>query len=286
MLMQMGVTWMPDNDAHDSLLGSTARWMANVRAMESQREDRLFNDPWAALLASEDGDGWVKDNLSDNGTSMIVRTRYFDDFLQRVAVEYKITQVVLVAAGLDTRAFRFPWPEHMDFFELDQPQVLLYKEQILSAAGAQATCNRHTIAVDLTSTWTEVLVTAGFDPGKTSIWLLEGFLPYLSNGTIAQIFDDITSLAIPGSWVGFDIINSHVLTSQWTHQWIEALAKAGVPWQGTMDDPQSFLAQRGWEASLAQPGDAEANFGRWPYPVLSNDIPNMPHNWYVTAYKK
>jgi len=277
---------MPEKATHDHLLGSTARWSAGVRARESLREDRLFNDPWAAALAGVEGQEWAEYRSGDDGVSIAIRTRFFDDFLQRVTGEHAIRQVVLMAAGLDTRAFRLSWPEKTRFFELDQPQVLQYKEQILRSAGAQPACERHAIEVDLTGPWTETLITAGFDPHQPSAWLLEGFLHYLTNENIARMLNEITSLAAPGSWIGFDIINSAMLTSPWTRQWVETLADSGVPWIGTMDDPEDFLAKRGWKATLTLAGEKEANYGRWPYPVIPRTIPDMPRSWFVTAQKQ
>jgi O-methyltransferase involved in polyketide biosynthesis len=115
--------------------------------------------------------------------------------------------------------------------------------------------------------------------------LLEGFLHYLPNEKITRILDEITSLATPGSWMGFDIINSAMLTSPWTRQWVETLAQSGTPWIGTMDDPETFLAMRDWKATLTQAGEEEANYGRWPYPVRPRTRPDMPRNWLVTAQK-
>jgi methyltransferase (TIGR00027 family) len=277
---------MSDKVKNNNVLGSTARWTAGVRAKESLREDRLFNDPWAAALAGKEGQEWAEYRSGDNGVSITLRTRFFDDFLQRVTNVYAIRQIVLMAAGLDTRAFRLSWPEQTWLFELDQPQVLEYKEQVLSSAGAQPTSKRHTIAVDLTGPWTETLMKIGLDPQQPSAWLLEGFLEYLPNESITRILDDITSLAAPGSWLGFDVINSAMLTSKWTRQWVETLANSGTPWLGTMDNPEEFLATRGWKSTLTQAGEKDANYGRWPYPVLPHSLPDIPRNWFVTAQKQ
>jgi methyltransferase (TIGR00027 family) len=277
---------MPDESTQNNLLGSTARWTAGVRAREGLREDCLFNDPWAAALAGAEGMEWAEHRSGDNGASIAIRTRFFDDCLQRVTGEQAIRQVVLMAAGLDTRAFRLSWPAQTRLFELDQPQVLKYKEQVLNSTGAQPASERLTIEVDLTGPWTETLTRAGFDPQQPSAWLLEGFLVYLPNESITRILDEVTSLAAPGSWLGFDIINSDMLTSQWTRQWVETLAHAGVPWIGTMDDPIDFMERRGWEATSTQAGEKDADHGRWPYPTIPRAIPGMPHNWYVTAQKK
>jgi methyltransferase (TIGR00027 family) len=277
---------MSEKTTSDQWLGSTARWTAGVRAKESAREDRLFDDPWAAALVGEEGAEWIEHRSADSVVPMVIRTRFFDDFLQRICLQYAIRQVVLVAAGLDTRAFRLTWPEGTRLFELDQAPVLKYKEQVLRSAGARPACERQTIEADLTGPWKEKLIETGFDAQHPSGWLLEGFLFYLSNESVTHLLDEVTSLAARGSWMGFDVINSTMLTSAWTRQWVEMQANSGAPWIGTMDDPEGFLAARGWKASLTQAGAQDANYGRWPYPVIPTTMPDMPHNWFVSAQKE
>jgi len=266
-------------------LGVTARHTAAARAQESQRPNRLFNDRWAEQLAGREGKEWVEHQSIDSGISIIVRTRFFDDFLKRVTESSSLRQVVLLAAGLDTRAYRLPWPDHTRLFELDQPQVLEYKEQVLTEAGAQPLCERKVIAADLTTSWSEPLLQAGFQPQQPSAWLLEGLLLYLPQATIMHLLNEITSLAAPGSWLGFDIVNHAMLTSTFTRQWIESLAKAGTPWMSAMDDPEADLSARGWQVQLSQAGEADAHYGRWPYPAIPRTLPDMPRHWLVTAHK-
>jgi methyltransferase (TIGR00027 family) len=276
---------MPENTKADSLLSATARWTAAVRAMESAREDRLFDDPWATALAGKDGAKWIETRSPDSVLPIVLRTRFFDDFLQRVAVEEGIRQIVLVAAGLDTRAFRLNWPEQTRLFELDRPSVLEYKEQILRAAGARPTCERRSIKVDLTIPWKETLPASGFDRHQPSGWLLEGFLFYITNEQTAHTLNEVTALAAPGSWIGFDVVNGAVMTSSLTRKWVEMQASSGAPWIGTMDEPEEFLAARGWVATLTQAGAPDAHYGRWSFPVIPVKMPDMPHNWFVTARK-
>ncbi len=107
------------------LLASTACWTAAVRAMESMRGDRLFIDPWAAALAGKDGEEWIAQRTMDSLVPIIIRTRYFDDFLQCITCQQGIKQIVLMAAGLDTRAFRLNWPDGTRLIELDQLVVIV-----------------------------------------------------------------------------------------------------------------------------------------------------------------
>lgn len=266
-------------------LESTAYWTASVRALESQRVDHLFNDPWAASLAGSEGAAWIENRPADSVAPIALRTRYFDDFLERITQEAHVLQVVLLAAGLDTRAFRLNWPAQTRLFELDQPAVLAHKEAVLRLANGQPRCQRQAVAVDLTASWKEALLQSGFEPQTASLWLLEGFLFYLANENITLLLDTVTGLAATGSWLGFDVVNSVTLTSPLTQKWLAMQAAAGAPWIGTMDDPVAFLAARGWQAGLTQAGADDAHYGRWPFPVIPTTMPNMPHNWFVTAQK-
>lgn len=266
-------------------LGSTARWTAAVRSKESGREDCLFNDPWAARLAGEEGAAWLTGRPEQSLAPIVLRTRYFDDFLQRITSQEAIRQVALPGAGLDTRAFRLSWPAGVRLFELDQPEVLVYKEDTLRDAGAMPKCERQVVGADLTEPWREKLVQVGFDPQQPSAWLLEGFLFYLPVDSIMGLLDEVTALAASGSWLGFDIINHAILTHPLTRPWVEMQAQLGAPWIGWLDNPVAFLAQRGWRASLSQAGQPDANYGRWPLPVIPTTAPDMPHNWFVTAEK-
>lgn len=270
----------------EKLLESTACWTAAVRAAENKREDRLFDDPWAEALAGEAGAAWLAARPADTLNAIIIRTRYFDDFIQGIANQHGIKQIVLMAAGLDTRAYRLMWLTGTRLFELDQPGVLQTKEEIMQLSGAKPGCVRQSIAADLAGAWIEALLSSGFDPQKRSAWLLEGFLFYVPSETIVQILREVSGLAASGSWLGFDVINEAVLSSPWTKPWVDMQAQGGAPWIGTLDDPESFLAELGWEASLTQAGQPDANYGRWTLPVIPTNMANMPHNWLVTARKE
>jgi methyltransferase (TIGR00027 family) len=268
-------------------LAVTARWIAAVRAQESRRPDRLFDDPWAARLAGADGEQWLRARAGSPAlVVMTIRARFFDDFLQRVTAGEGIKQVVLVAAGLDTRAYRLGWPARARVFEFDQPEVLVRKQEILDSAGAKPGCARLPIGVDLADQWAIPLLDAGFDPEAPSCWLAEGFLFYLPPEGIGRILDDVTGLAAAGSRLGFDIVNTATLTHPLTRPWINMQARLGAPWLGTLDDPAAALAGRGWQATLTQPGEPGAHYGRWPFPLLAPGLPGAPRNWFVTARRR
>lgn len=266
----------------DTLLAATAYWTAAVRANESARKDALFRDPWASVLAGSAGAAWMAERTPESVLPIVLRTRYFDDFLAQSRLE----QVVLLAAGLDTRAYRLDWLASTCVYEIDQASVLDYKAEILKTAGAELRCSRRGIPADLADNWQEELLEAGFDPQKPSAWLLEGFLFYIPNELIIQVLHSLSSLSAPGSQLGFDIINSTVLTSPYTKAWVELQARAGAAWIGSFDDPESYLDLLGWHAALTQAGQPDAHYGRWTLPVYPTKMAGMPHNWFVTAVKK
>lgn len=264
-------------------LSSTAYWTASVRALESARPDHLFEDPWAEALAGLEGERWLAGRSPESVLPIVLRTRYFDDYLQRIVCEEAVRQVVLLAAGLDTRAYRLHWPAGTVFFELDQPAVMQYKTRVLAELQAQPACERQVIEQDLTDPWQAALLQVGFQPDLPSLWLLEGFMFYLPTTTIQVILADVSKIAAPGSWLGFDIINSTMLEHPLTRAWVKMQAAAGAPWIGTLDDPAATLAELGWRAGLTQAGQADANYGRWTLPVFPTHTPGIPHSWFVTA---
>jgi methyltransferase (TIGR00027 family) len=158
-------------------VGKTALGVAVVRARESRREDRLFDDPYAqAFVAAAPGafpDGRPETGgrratpgpLASLGAAFyahaVIRTRFFDDYLTTAATA-GCGQVVLLAAGLDTRAFRLAWPAGTRLFELDPPDVLTFKESVPAACGAVPRCERVTVPADLREDWPRALASSGF----------------------------------------------------------------------------------------------------------------------------
>lgn len=280
---------MSSQPYHKNRLISTACWIAAVRARESERADRLFHDPWAAGLAGEEGPAWrqrTTGGKEENEVGLAIRTRFFDDFLLEVTREHAVPQVVIAAAGMDTRAFRLPWPPQTHLFELDLPPIFVRKEPLLRTAGAVPTCQRHVVPVDLSdASWVEAVQQAGFDPGQRVVWLLEGLLFYLPAEVVTSLFERITALSVLGSWLGCELKNTETLTSPQTRSWIELLAREGVAWISSIDEPEAFLAERGWRARVVELGEDGAHFGRWPFPVIPRSMPRVPRTFFVTALR-
>jgi len=198
-------------------VGATALFVATARALEAQKPDPLAVDPYAEVFcravggrAAEVLDGKVPDHelkTSDFGEYFVnfqgARTRYFDEYSRRAA-EGGVRQVVVLAAGLDSRAYRLAWPDGTTIFELDRPQVLDFKREVLAGQGAQPRAERREIAVDLREDWPQALRDNGFDAAKPSAWIAEGLLIYLPATAQEQLFAGIDAMAAPGSYVAVE----------------------------------------------------------------------------------
>ena len=203
-----------DNDSWDisTSVGSTALFVAAARALEARKPDPLAVDPYAEVFCRAAGgpwsdllDGAVTDHpllSEDFGTQFVTyqgaRTRYFDAYF-RSAAEAGIRQIVLLAAGLDSRAYRLDWAPGTTIFELDQPRVLDFKRQTVESHGADSHPPRREIAVDLRDDWPTALRDSGFRDDEPSAWIAEGLLIYLPAAAQHQLFTGIDSLASPGS---------------------------------------------------------------------------------------
>jgi methyltransferase (TIGR00027 family) len=198
-------------------VGATALFVATARALEAQKPNPLVVDPYAEIFCRAVGgpsadvlDGKEPDHplkRADFGDHFVnfqaARTKYFDEYFLRAA-EAGARQVVILAAGLDSRAYRLDWPAATTIFELDRPQVLDFKREVLSAHGDQPRAERREIAVDLRDDWPQALRDNGFDPARPSAWIAEGLLIYLPAAAQEQLFTGIDSLAGPGSHVAVE----------------------------------------------------------------------------------
>jgi methyltransferase (TIGR00027 family) len=199
-------------------VGATALSVAAARAVETGSDDPLIRDQFAYLLVSTAGKPWERLASSlewigddDHGRRahrlaidyQAVRTHYFDSYFAD-AVAAGIRQVVILAAGLDSRAFRLKWPAGTSVYEIDQPQVVAYKTTTLESAGAAPTAERRTVQVDLRDDWAAALTAAGFDSSQPTAWLAEGLLPYLPAEAQNRLFEIVTGLSAPGSRVAVE----------------------------------------------------------------------------------
>jgi methyltransferase (TIGR00027 family) len=276
-------------DSSTNPIAPTSRWMAAARARESERADRLFNDPLAAALAGPEGFAWLErmesTARSDSpGLYPVIRTRFFDDFLLDACRRSGVRQVVLAAAGLDTRAYRLDWPHQVRLYEMDLPEVLDAKEEVIEAAGARESCERHTVRVDLSQeTWPKALLDDGYRPEKPSVWLIEGLLFYLTKAAVHRLLEKVGTLTASGSLLGLDLMNRGLFFSPVAWPMQAALARRGAPGRFGTNDPETLMAHHGWEADVTQPGEEGANFGRWPRPMAPREVPGLPRSFLVKA---
>jgi methyltransferase (TIGR00027 family) len=202
-----------DNDTWDitSSVGATALFVAAARALEANKAQPLVVDPYAEVFCRAVGGEWadvLDGNAPDNklasefGVHFVnyqaARTRFFDTFFYGAA-DAGVRQIVIPAAGLDSRAYRLAWPAGTVVYELDQPQVLEFKRDVLGRSGEAPTADRREIAVDLRDDWQNALRDSGFDETAPSAWLAEGLLVYLPATAQQQLFSGIDALSATGS---------------------------------------------------------------------------------------
>ncbi|EFV11971.1 SAM-dependent methyltransferase [Segniliparus rugosus] len=258
-----------DNDSWSitESVGATALMVAVGRALEARQPQPLASDPFAEQFVRAAGEGfWAKaldgdidltslpkprfaDRIRDH---MAVRTRFFDDLFDQAA-RSGVRQFVILAAGLDSRAWRLDWPDGSAVYELDQPQVLAFKTQTL--AGHTPKADYTPIAVDLRDDWPAALADAGFDPAKPTAWLAEGLLAYLPAAAQNLLFERIATLSAPGSHVGVNarIGGNYAAERPFWQQAREELAAQGLDldmqdliYAEDRDDPADWLSARGW----------------------------------------
>jgi len=202
-----GDSWGPA-----SSVGATATMVAASRAVASQGPDALLDDPLADPLVRAvgldpfvriiDGEIDFEDdplfNRKARAQQITVRTRFFDNFFTS-ATNDGVSQAVILASGLDTRAYRLRWPAGTVVYEIDQPQVIAFKTDTLAGLGAVPTAERRAISIDLREDWPTALREGGFDVTQPTAWSAEGLLPYLPPEAQDRLFDNITALSAPGS---------------------------------------------------------------------------------------
>jgi methyltransferase (TIGR00027 family) len=252
-------------------VGRTAIGMARVRAEESRRPDRLFDDPYAqAFVAAAPGalpeEHAASGQLGSWGAAIsvqgVLRTRFFDDYLL-AACQAGCRQVVLLAAGLDSRAFRLAWPPGVRLFELDLPEVLAFKQRVLAGEGAVPRCARTVLAVDLRGDWPAELTGAGFAPAEPTAWLAEGLLIYLSASEAARLLAAVGQLSAPGSQLALERRTPADARLLVQARAIPALAEVSAMWRGGLgEDAPDWLARHGWQPQSHDRAALAASYGR------------------------
>jgi methyltransferase (TIGR00027 family) len=260
-------------------VATTARLTAAMRAEESARPDRLVDDPLAATLAGDAGRALL-DHVQV-GESIPVRTHHFDALITAVAGA-GVRQIVLIAAGMDSRAYRLDLPPGTTVYELDRPALLRLKAELLADAPAPRS-TRIAVEVDLTADWPPALTAAGFDRDAPTCWLAEGLLQYLTEADVHGLLDTLTGLSAPGSHLVTDIVGRSLLDSPATRPMLEVFARHGMPWTYGTDEPEELFTTRGWVPDVRMISTVGTALGRWPHPDAPRGTPGVPNGFLVHA---
>jgi methyltransferase (TIGR00027 family) len=267
-----------DNDTWDlaSSVGATATMVAAARAMASTADDALIDDPFAEPLVravgvdfftrlvtgelrpedlDSDSESVGMQRMTDN---MAVRTKFFDEFFVS-ATEGGIRQAVILASGLDSRAYRLAWPAGTTVYEIDQPDVIEFKTRTLAELGAEPTAERRTVAMDLRYNWPSALIEEGFDPNQPTAWSAEGLLGYLPPDAQDRLLDTITELSAPGSRVAVESVPNidpadhekaiermQAASERWRDHGFD-LDFAELVYLGDRNEAAAYLGDHGWQ---------------------------------------
>ena len=261
-----------------SSVGATATMVAAARAMATKDPRGLIDDPFAAPLVRAVGikfftkmiDGELDlspfaDADPERVASMLagiaLRTKFFDDYFTASAAT-GIRQAVILASGLDSRAYRLQWPAGTTVYEIDQPRVIEFKTTTLTGLGAQPTAGRKTVSIDLREDWPAALRDAGWDAAAPTAWAAEGLLIYLPPQAQDKLFDDITALSAPGSTVAteyvpgimdFDAQRARAMASNMRDRGFD-LDMGSLVYAGTRSHVMEYLTGKGWLVT-GIPGD-------------------------------
>ncbi len=305
-----------DNDTWDlaTSVGATATLVAAARAIATSADDALINDPFAeplvravnvdffnrwidgelAALDVDDHDsGW---KLAHMPEAMAARTRFFDTFF-REATQAGIRQAVILASGLDARAYRLNWPDGMTVFEIDQPSVIEFKTATLAGLGAAPTTDRRAVAVDLRDDWPNALVHAGFDRTRPTAWIAEGLLGYLPPEAQDRLLDNITALSAVGSRIASEAVPNladvdadevrevmRKATAKWQEHGFE-LDFADLGYQGERNDVADYLEGLGWQSTGARMSELFAANGLTALPQIADSVSVADTIYYTSVLK-
>jgi methyltransferase (TIGR00027 family) len=291
-------------------VGATATMVAAARAVATNADqlDDPFAEPlvravgvdfltrWATGELNVDdleveGAGW---GLQQMPAAMAARTRYFDAFFSEAA-DAGIRQAVILASGLDARAYRLDWPAGTTVFEIDQPDVIEFKTTTLEGLDALPKATLRTVAIDLREDWQTALISAGFDPTKPSAWIAEGLLGYLPPEAQDRLLDAVTSLSAPGSRLGSEAVPNigdgnyatareqmREASDKWREHGFD-LDFSELGFEGERHDVGEYLDARGWQSVGTPMGELLAANGFPAIPPADDDRPTMNGVVYYTS---
>jgi methyltransferase (TIGR00027 family) len=298
-------------------VGATALGVAAARAADTESDNPLINDPYARIFLDTVGDGvwnWygapklpaevveavpdIPERMQALVSYFATRTKFFDtSFID--AANAGIRQAVILAAGLDARSWRLPWPDGTTVYELDQDRVLDFKASTLHEHGAEPKANRVAVAVDLRHDWPTALQQAGFDPSAPSVWSIEGLLMYLPAAAQDLLFDRIHELAAPGSRIAVEGLGPEFAVPELRAQRRERMdrirelmaktdSQIEVPTTDELwyfeerEDVGDWLRRHGWDVTATPSDELMASYGR-PSPEGLEEA--SPTHWFISAQR-
>lgn len=304
-----------DNDSWDlaTSVGATATMVAAARAIASKADNPLIDDQFAEPLVravgvdfftrwatgdlaatdvDDDESSWKLEHMPD---AMAARTRFFDTFF-REATRGGIRQAVILASGLDVRAYRLAWPADTTVFEVDQPEVITFKTATLTDLGATPTADRRTVAIDLRHDWPTALIKTGFDKSQPTAWIAEGLFGYLPPEAQDRLLDNISALSADGSRLAteavpdmsqVDLDRAREMMRKATEKWRAhgfELEFADLGYEGQRNDVAAYLDALGWRSVGTPMSQLLTDNGLAAIPQ-SNDSVSMADTIYYTSSK-
>jgi methyltransferase (TIGR00027 family) len=304
-----------DNDTWDlaTSVGATATMVAAARAVATKADNPIIHDQFAEPLVRAvgvdfltrwaSGDLNVADVDAEDSTwklqqmpdAMAARTRFFDTFFAE-ATQAGISQAVILASGLDARAYRLDWSADTTVYEVDQPEVIAFKTKTLAELGASPTTNRRTVAIDLRNDWAAALIEAGFDRTQPTAWIAEGLLGYLPPEAQDRLLDNISALSADGSRLATEAIpdmpevdqeKARELMREATDKWRAHgfdLNFDELGYQGDRNDVAEYLDGLGWRSIGRPMSELLADHGLPPFAQGSDSV-SMADTIYYTSTK-
>lgn len=306
-----------DNDTWDLVtsVGATATMVAAARAIATKADNPLIEDRFAEPLVRAvgvdfftrwvDGDlaaadvddhesGWKLEHMP---AAMAARTQFFDNFFQEAA-RVGIRQAVILASGLDARAYRLAWPADMTVFEIDQPQVIEFKTTTLAKLGAIPQADLRTVAVDLRRDWPKALIAAGFDTDRPTAWIAEGLFGYLPPEAQDRLLDNISALSANGSKLAVEAIPER--PQQDVEKAREMMRRATAKWrdhgfeldweelgfEGERNDVADYLKNLGWQTVGTQMSELLADSGLAVIPQTNDSVSVADTIYYSSVLNK
>jgi methyltransferase (TIGR00027 family) len=261
-------------------VGLTALAVASARAIATGSADGLVDDPFAAAfvraanpprpMPAGPADAGDDEMWAAMSAYMGLRSRFFDDLIAGSAA----AQLVILAAGLDARAYRLDLTGR-DVYEVDQPRVLEFKQKVLDELGARPRCRRHPVAADLRDDWPAALESAGFDRSRPTVWLAEGLLPYLPAQAEEELFEVVHARSAPGSRIGVEQVpGGDVEAMDRMMRQLKAADRIGVEMDGLLNtavrrDPATWLREQGWSVRAEAADEVAARHGQ-AFPAYLN----------------